>query len=121
MRRSRVAEFDEEWIIGRLVISLLRRGAARDGRWVGVCAIPGLRIETWGTQFCGELKETGWGSWYPTLAAKTEARQGWGTQFCGELKKTGWGSCYPRSTNARDRHHTDQDVSVGDPAPGHAA
>jgi hypothetical protein len=91
MRRSRVAEFDEEWIIGRLVISLLRRGAARDGRWVGVCAIPGLRIETWGTQ------------------------------FCGELKKTGWGSCYPRSTNARDRHHTDQDVSVGDPAPGHAA
>src|ERR1035441_8783515 len=31
------------------------------------------------------LANGGWGSWYPTLAAKTRTRRGWGTQLCISL------------------------------------
>ena len=41
----------------------------------GFCwgGIPGLKIETWGTQMLSVKS--------PTLAAKTRARRGWGTQY----------------------------------------
>jgi hypothetical protein len=64
---------------------------------VWVCALPHLKIEMWGTYFCGELKETAQLKPRPDtrpvglgLSDPTQAKLGWGTNFCGELKEMAW-------------------------------
>jgi hypothetical protein len=72
---------------------------------------PGAPI---GTQHVGELAElaVGLDLCYPTLAARTKARQGWGTRHVSELA-VDLGSWYPRSPKARDRGHPFSVVNEG--------
>ena len=60
---------------------------AREEGEVEDCAIPGLRIETWGTHCCGWVESgiwTGLGSCYPTHPQKKADE--WGTNCCGWME-----------------------------------